>query len=49
MEISSKIRPRYSVLSCDKIRSKINFECKWEEELIFYLNKFYVKRQLPKN
>ena len=39
-EVVSKIRPRYSVLSCQKIKSKISFECDWKEELKSYIKKF---------
>ena len=40
-EIFSSIRPRYSVLSCKKIKTVLKFECDWEKELISYIKKRY--------
>jgi dTDP-4-dehydrorhamnose reductase len=38
IEAHSKIRPRYSVLCCDKIKNKINFNCKWKDTLNDYIS-----------
>ena len=37
----SIIRPRYSVLSSNKIKKYIDFNCEWKSELENYLKKYY--------
>ena len=39
--VKSVIRPRYSVLSCKKLKNTINFECDWKTDLKSYLKYNY--------
>ncbi len=39
--VKSVIRPRYSVLSCKKLKNTINFECNWKTDLKSYLKYNY--------